>query len=461
MSGGRVVRLEAKRLLAWCYALPAVAAVIALSVLVPPFQNSDELNHVDRADQLSRGVLLAGRVPGKPGIGGIVDVGPRSATSSFEPLRFHPERKVTRAMRLLGDGVRWDATDYQDFSNTAVYPPAGYLPAALAIAIGRWTDQKVTDTLRVARALGGILDVALATAALAIAGESAEYLMVILALPMTLSLFAAVSQDGLMIAGAALAVALLDRLSRTSPERRSWGLVLLGASLLLANVGRPPYAVLGLLPLLMPSGGFRGRVLVVTAVVLGVGGWAFATLSVGTPGLDPSRHVDPPRQLRWLVAAPLRAVSVVWDTMDGPQGMEQLPFYQEVVGVLGSIDVRLPLWSYWFAGLVLASAIVRQSGRRTPMAAPRAQGLAAFLLLLATFCVFVALDLTWTPVGNRTVLGVQGRYFIPILLFVPSSVPACAALRRFRDSSRVSLMIAASPSVFAVVAVAAVWCRYW
>jgi uncharacterized membrane protein len=41
------------------------------------------------------------------------------------------------------------------------------------------------------------------------------------------------------------------------------------------------------------------------------------------------------------------------------------------------------------------------------------------VIALSYVLVNLLLYLTWTPVGAGTIQGVQGRYFIPLLLFLP------------------------------------------
>jgi uncharacterized membrane protein len=86
------------------------------------------------------------------------------------------------------------------------------------------------------------------------------------------------------------------------------------------------------------------------------------------------------------------------------------------VGVLGWLDAPFR-HGYYNLSLVMFSALflatVVFAGVQNPARpADRASALAAFAASVGM--VFASLYLTWTPVGNAIVEGVQGRYFLPL-----------------------------------------------
>ena len=51
-------------------------------------------------------------------------------------------------------------------------------------------------------------------------------------------------------------------------------------------------------------------------------------------------------------------------------------------------------------------------------------------MLCSIELIFVALYLTWTPVGMDRIDGIQGRYFIPLLPILLFVLPGSGVLRR-------------------------------
>ncbi len=101
-----------------------------------------------------------------------------------------------------------------------------------------------------------------------------------------------------------------------------------------------------------------------------------------------------------------------------------------LIGPLGWLDASLSPWTVAkyrhivlmaiFLEILLASCLFFSRERRLPT---QSQLISAILLVGsqvgAALAVTFILYLTWTPPGASTVMGVQGRYFLPMLLTVP------------------------------------------
>ncbi|HYZ60814.1 MAG TPA: hypothetical protein VE650_00030, partial [Acetobacteraceae bacterium] len=102
----------------------ALVATTVLSVLLPPFQNADEVNHFLRADNLSRLHLFGERYAGGRSSGGIAAPGIEASAAPFEALKFHPEVKATIARYAAAAAAHWrEPARPALFANTAIYPP--------------------------------------------------------------------------------------------------------------------------------------------------------------------------------------------------------------------------------------------------------------------------------------------------------------------------------------------------
>ncbi len=439
----------------------ASIAVLILAILVPPFECSDEFNHFERADQISAGGLVATRYGGPRTSGGTVDAGINRVDAIIGVVRFHPERKVTRPMIDAAYAVQWGESLPTTFANTANYAPFLYVPAALGVRIGLALRLSVARTLIVSRILNGLACVSMAAAAVALAGEAAFFLFAALSLPMALFQFQAVSQDGPMISLAALAMALVSRISGAGRAARRWWLAGLTVCLALLALGRPTYAPFALVPFLLPRLSWRDRACCALCVIVPVAAWMLLTSRVTFFNAEDFRGVDAARQLAGLMRHPGLAWTLAESVVTGPQGMEGQSFYRETVGILGWLDVTLPGWFYVLAGAVLASAIIVILAREKPVVPPLSQ--AGFFLAGAgaLSLVFVLEYLSWTPVGLAFVQGVQGRYFLPIIMFLPAMLPSLrnAAFARLCGPLRLALL--GFPAVSVAVTVSSVVRRYY
>lgn len=404
--------------LAIVYFLLGLTVVANLAVEVPPFQNPDEPTHFLRAEQLSRFVPI-GRRLGPRAAGGEADPGILRAFLPFGSIPFNGDHKVTRAMYADAATVGWGGgTVLTEFSNTAVYPPFLYAPSVVTIWAGKLFHIPVVQTLYLARAATGVTGVATGAAAVALAGAAAPWLFVLLSLPMSLAQMASPSQDGLMIPLAALVAALLfSGLGRAGPisSRRFLAVCL---CLALIGMARPPNAALVLL-LLLPCGPpLRLRLAGAAAVVAAVAAWtglAGVTAAVAfRADVTPEHFPDPAAQLAGVLADPAAFVAALGETLR----LWSRELIGQVIGRLGWLDVPLPHWLHIlaYAALAVGALLSARAGATLPrrLLVAVASGTA---ILAAVFGMFLIQYLMWTPVGAPSIEGVQGRYFLPPLMF--------------------------------------------
>jgi uncharacterized membrane protein len=420
------------RLLATLFALYASLAVLLLAFQMPPFMNADEGAHAMRADQILHGGLIA-----RPDA--LVDGGIGAAAKRIDPINLHRDVKVTRALYAPAP---WGERARLNAPNTAIYPPIFYLPAALAMGIGRQLGWTVLPTLTLARMTSGLASVAVAACAVALAGAGAVWLLALLLLPMSLAQMAAVSQDGPMLAAGALACALCIRLR--DPAMAAWRRDLLLLSVCLACIGmaRPPYAALAVLPLTCVRAPPWARVgAAAFALAAAALWWWIAATQVGVD-VDHFHANDSGAQLLGLLKAPWRVFGIAWHTLARFGTNYETGF----IGCLGWLDVNLPAAyvksAYAMLAVAAGAAWLCGSGQR-----PRARlTLAASVAVCAG--IFLIQYLTWTKVAADAVDGVQGRYFL-----LPAMVAGCL-LARPGAGSRWADFLAVPVMVFPIFSIA-------
>ena len=436
-------------------------AVLILALLVPPFENPDEFNHANRVDQISRGGLIATRFNGKQTSGGVVDTGINRIDAIIGRVRFHPERKVTRAMMLEAGAIRWGDRAPTTFANTSIYAPFLYMPAVIGVWVGKALGLSITRSFVVARALSGLVCVLLTSMAIAFADEAAVFLFIVLSLPMSVFLFASVSQDGPMLAMAAGAIALFAVLQKKRERAGGFCLIALCICLAALGIGRPAYATFCVVPLLLPRVELRQRIGASAVSLCAVAVWSLVAAHWTMINAEAFRAVNPKAQIVALILHPAMFWTLATSVVTGTQGMEGSSFFREMVGILGWQDVILPDFFYGIAGCALVGATVATLARGTNLLPWWAMGVSALAGAGAIFLIFFLEYVSWTPVGFPIVQGVQGRYFLPVLLFLPAMLPAVRnrIFRRLCAPATVILMV--FPSVSVAVTIAAVVHRYY
>jgi len=436
------------------WALPALFVLLALPLclvlapLIPPAEAPDEGAQVLRADSLSHEDLIGTRAtvptPDGPHLAAVLHGDPGLRRLMLTALESPPVAR--ERMRALG----WGGTPELYPAQTAAYPPVFYLPSALGLLTARWVGAPPLDALFAARIVNALATVLVGAIALVLARRGRLLMLAMLCLPMSLWLAASVHPDAPMLACFALAAALIGRW--LAGERARGPSAWLGAVVLGCVIALKPsfFPVTGLMLLPLRRAAWASRTAVATrlgaaglALVLGLGWAAYAQREVAVPFVrgDPYaagplfpgppgtvfRTTDAAAQLRVLAADPWRLVTLPLRTMRDEAGTKA----REAIGVLGRLDLPLPGWLYglWTAALAAATlGDVFASHRRD---GPRVQEtlLIAAIGVACLFATYLALYLTWTPVGAERIEGVQGRYLLPLLALLGLALPRLAVPR--------------------------------
>lgn len=402
----------------WIFLLLSLIASLFLAWNLPPFMGADELAHTDRALIGSTGHFVGERLAknGKVVAGGVIETQVYEATAPFDDIRFHVENKADAVDYAQAFQHRWGGRTFiADFRGSAMYPPFFYLPASIGFAVGKAVDAPIVQSLYLARAAQALACCLVGFLALLAAGRSRLLLYGVLLLPMSMGLYSALTNDGLLIATTALGCALICRpLSQGRPMQ---GRELAAAAVCFALVGmtKAPYALFGLVLLGVDSVVPARRWKAALAVLAVSFGWTlFTAIAIQTPLYRAEAVIDPAGQVAFLLGHPLAVLDIAFQTLTS----NWRPYSEAFVGVLGWLDTFLPrpyypaaLTMLALAGAASASSAWPHTWRNLPWT--------AVLIVVAVFgAIHAALYVTWNAVGVRVIEGVAGRYFLPLACFL-------------------------------------------
>lgn len=435
------------------FALVAALTMANFVLSVPLGEGNDETNHVIRVASLLDGQIFGQRRAAPVGDDGtrFVEAGFVVSSSYLDAMQYrqrgpdgHPQ-PIGRLDVAAQDRLTWGGeARFVEASNTVLYPPLLYLPAALGVRAGQIAQLGPAAAIKLGRLFNAIFYVSIGSTALAIATRGRLAILTLLLTPMSLFLASCISLDGPIIALAALASAALGRPpeSARAPVLHWTGIICLS----LIAIAKPPYIPLAGLVWLaarrLPTWQWRDALALGVTIALPVLWAGLAGHEASVPfGRDAYRPgplwsgaadaifhtTDPAAQATVLLADPLRVLTVPMHTFIAEFGL----MCREVVGVLSWRDVPLPAWLYtvWF-GVILAmvalDAVMPGGGSQKGRSWRTAFGAQMVLwacLVGSMLSIYLALYVTWTAVGSALVSGVQGRYLIPLLLFVPLALP--------------------------------------
>ncbi|HET6516302.1 MAG TPA: DUF2142 domain-containing protein [Thermodesulfovibrionales bacterium] len=419
--------------------------------VVPPFVVPDEPNHFYRAYQMSEGRFVAEkRLPAvlNPdqraerqrdaremrslfmkaeveavmkkfyslkdigGIGGLLPESLLSTTNAFLRL-LHPQNTQDPRDMLLLLTLPLDKNKrtFLHFPNTAVYSPVPYLPQAFGIAIGRISGLSPLALMylgRISNFLAWLLLMYLSIKCMPI-GKWALFLLSLS--PVTLCEATSLSADGFTVGIAFLTTSLFVRTAFDGSETRAKVSLIFAASLVLA-LSKQAYFLMPLLFLLIPLEkiGSWKRYLVTFLLLIIL---SFSVVMIWTWKADIHEDIytiygfllpdlSAKKQMSFILKQPLEYCRILSKTFMQNGGTYMKSF-------IGSESELLAVCYF----VMLLLAMRSEASERIVISLK--QRIVIFAVLCLNVLVVVTLAyIGWTSVGNETISGVQGRYFIPL-----------------------------------------------
>lgn len=417
-NGTYLVEIFTSRKVLRCfYVFFALITGMFCVILTPPFQVADEPAHFMRVleiadnelvgvkySRLASGTMLSQSVPVLEGI--------------FDKLALSHQSKVTPEMLAQAMAVPWSGNKVSvGLSNTVIYPPTSYIGAVGGVWWARFLHSSLLGTFYLARVGNLLADMAVSVLALYLMPQTGIFLLVILALPMSISLMSSCSQDGMVLALAALGIACTLNGLRQSAVWQKYILACLGGLAFgCVAAAKAPYLVMACVPVLFMN---RDNVkYVITSCAMSVGVfsiWVECGIRPVLTELAP-QGASAAGQLSFIREHPILLVESIFNSLETYGNY----LVNQAIGVLGWLDLPLSSGMYRFATILLGCTftlpfLCMRSLKTREKAAVRVCGL-VLIMLAAVAGIFMALYVTWTPVGKNIVDGVQGRYFLPIVM---------------------------------------------
>jgi uncharacterized membrane protein len=379
--------------------------IVAFGVVVPPFQVADEHAHFIRAYEVSRGQWVGVNAPVLP-----ADVIRyiRRYPEKMEWLKKpNPDDDSVAPFSPVGDHY-WLG---RGVIAANVYCPIAYLPASLAMLVGRMAGASPAILLYAARFADAVLFLAGCYLAMRAAPAYRLTIAAVALLPTTLHQCAAVSADVVTVSVSFVLVALLLRLRDCSDGARTKiGLAVAFVLLILCKLS--PWAFVALF-LISPKAfasqkQWLSYIAVVAALMLACAGlWHVASAS----SLEAFRAVrladgfDMTARTQEILQHPFR-VGLFLTTYF----LRHFPRYIVTwLGAFGWTHFYIPLWIQPITLLLLLVVAATEAGGKTFSRIERLLWVAVFAvgIVFIHLALFVSQDLD----------GVQGRYLTPFCLF--------------------------------------------
>ncbi|ADP77896.1 Protein of unknown function DUF2142, membrane [Methanothermus fervidus DSM 2088] len=371
---------------------------ILFSFLVPPFQVPDEKWHFYKAFSISEGHIFPTKYV-------VVPKNVKVVVDTFNSVK-DVQKKIYESLNLPITQNKVAV----DISNVSIYPPIPYLFSSLIFMALKSFSPLIL--MYIARLVNLIVWITLLYFAIKITPIHKRLFLALSLMPMTIHQAASLSPDSFTIGISFLAIAVIYNyvFGEEKIKRRDFALILI--LMLILAFSKPGYALLSLIFLMIPSDKFPKRtkildfIVIIFVVFSLLVVWCISFKGYYTPSEDPA--VRPNLQFNYVVTHPLEFIKILGNTISTKLNLYLIMF----VGCFGHLNVYLPEFLV-YAYLFMLFFISLSDNAKFEIH-NKQKLIAFFTFLLLSFLIFLFEYLTWTPVGYNTILGVQGRYFIPI-----------------------------------------------
>ncbi len=462
-----------RRQLHYAYLVYALPLVCITSLITPAFQSPDEPNHFARAEQVSRLEMVPVFVYEKldkadsirrdprisyPDKGGFkVDKGIYELEHLYSVLARNNLTKVNSLKTDSAKNLHWGAGNtYFNFGNTAIYPPVVYVMQATGIGIGKLLHLNILNTLYLSRLLNGALSVAMCFFALLLAKRSNILMFIVLLFPMTISLFASVSQDAVLISCCFLLAGFIDNVAfadRVSVD--NWKLYVMIALIAIIGIAKPPYILFVFLFLFLPLG-HKQKAISIIVPFLVLAFWLIINhSSYGIKFAPAEMKLNSKLQVLYILHHPFKFMGMffIYDKS------VLVNMGHMFVGVLAWLDLPLSNIYYRNAYICLFLGTLISLGFNGNARLRMALLACSLVTLIA---VISAQYVTWTALESPSLSGMQGRYLIPIFPFLALAISGYLVNSKFTGLKSVLLSaVLLFPVYTAVTLVYVILNRYY
>lgn len=380
------------------------------SVILTPINDvSDEYEHLVRSEIVSRGEITTNYINpiGFKSIDAINNLGIESDTNLFNTNLWN---------------LKINYSDYYSDCAFAQNPFYAYLAPAFGIIIAKFLDLNTIWLLYLGRICNLLLYASITTIAIKKSPIFKTPLFIISIFPLAIYQAGSVSSDCFFNAFAILAIAYFFILYKSHSIKYK-DLSFFYISIILCGLLKQPYLALSLLIFIVPSSNFKNKkqeiiskIAILAVLTIGVLWSSYATTQMKYSWRANhfiQYHVNASQQANFMLSDPKFDIYYIFEVI------RQIPviFTRLFEFSVSKFSYNSILMStLYFIYIIAVSLFYPLKEKLSKINRLKTAIISAIIF----YGIFLVQYLTWIPVKSANViLGVSGRYFIPLLIFIP------------------------------------------
>lgn len=373
-------------------------------ILIPIGRIPDEENHAKRAYEISEGHIISSR--NSDNVGGqvlnkkLAEINKYIDYKSYKEA-FKPDKKIEKK--------------FLTFPNTSLYSFINYVPQSLGILMGKLLHLPLIFQLYLARIANFIVWILLMYLALKLIPYKKICVFSFLFIPIMLQEAVSLSADALTNGISFFLISYALYLKEKKDNINKKDTIIMALSTIVLAMCKIVYLPLCLIVFIIPYNKFYTKKkkyikigLLASIVVLLSLIWLKISSSYLVEYYNPG--VDSPMQVSYILHNPISYIVYCFNTL---YELFDLWVYQLLGGSLCWLDVQLSCF-YIYIMIFLFIYILLFDGSKK--ISGKDKFLSGIIIFGTIMLIFTSLYVQWTPVANRIIEGIQGRYYIPLLL---------------------------------------------
>lgn len=377
---------------------------------IPPGRAPDEASHFFRIYEILEGYIVSDTNEGVAGSN------EPSNIMIVEKFAANNDTTYKEVIEHLGDRDNSEET----FINTTAYKynPVSYAPQIIGMGIGKILHLPILVSTYIAKFANMLFCIIILYFCIKKTPMLKDIIFLLAFLPISLQSMCSLSADGIIFVSAiALICFVLHSIYSRNTQFTKKHFFIATSLCILLTISKIVYAPLCLILFCIPKERFGNThkkffwvfgVGIITIVAFLI--WYFASPSLVV-------ITDSATQISFIVHNPIKYLAIVTNTLTS-NIHETLFFFSGAFGGYLEWYNVTPTLVYILAiytTFILLCAKARQSLHVTKTL----KLFAIFLFPMTILAIYTTMFITWTEVGKTIINGVQGRYFLPILLLIP------------------------------------------
>lgn len=438
----------------------------ALALFVPIFHGLDEAAHYNRAYQVAEGSIKSDIQEGE--LGGVI---PSEVAElqrvAWDYLMGAPTTTYFDLLKRAYTTPAVGEPEFVSYQGAAAYSPLTYLPASVVMAVTKnfgWSIGVYVALVRISMLAVFIL-IAYQALRLVDTYRIKWFAAAFLALPTVIFQASVLSADTLSIAFSLLLFSITYVALKKKSISHGWFATAVMVAMLLSLV-KLTYLPVSILVLLLPVAAVRigersisPKVLKAAAVgliVLPMLAWNatvihFANMNKTERGsVSVTYEPSVSGQIKFAIDNPINTLLLVPKTIHEYNKHPALDLYTTMISRIGYNFMQLPGVVMAIVSVILMLAALYASSEIKRIVSLRSSWVLVGVSVLSALAIFGVLYLSHTDVGDDEVLGLQGRYFLPLIPFCTPLLIHALNISLTATKRRIALLVAVSFATSAV-----------